>query len=84
MSQAWFHVKQTPGSVGWSPHWGQETIYLFPLECLKKACTGRQPPGQSRRPSAGLSLVTLISVLFLPFKWVIKKPYLMTCERRRS
>lgn len=50
----------------------------------KKSPHGRQPPGQSRRPSADLSLVTLVSVLVLPFKWVIRKPYLMTCERWRS
>lgn len=45
----------------------------------KKSLHGEAALGLSKRPSAGLSLVTLVSVLFLPFKWVIRKPNLTTC-----
>lgn len=68
-----FHAKQTAGAMDWRSHLGPRE-YLFPLKFLKKPFVGRWPPSGYRGPSTGLSLVTLVSVLFLSSKWVIRKP----------
>lgn len=55
-----------------SPGWGPGDYLPVSTGCLKKACWAVA----SRRegPSAGHSLVTLVSVLPLSSKWAIKKP----------
>lgn len=60
MSQAWFHVKQTPGAVG-GDLTGAKRLSNFPLECLKKARTGgslqARAGGQVRTSAWSLWLV---------------------------
>lgn len=40
MSQAWFHVKQNPGAVGWRPHLGPRDYLTVSIGVPKKSLHG--------------------------------------------